>query len=159
MIKKWINSKYELKANLLYRMSRDGPEISTFHKLCDNKGSTITLIDIKNGDKIGFYFFESFDSISKWKKDDKSFIFNLNQNKMYKKINPQKSAFCCIPNSGPSANGLGCNIDVKLNHIFHSYEYIDKCYENGSKILPSKKDEQEYEVLEMEIFQLLIDNE
>ena len=42
-----INPKENIKANLLYRLSRDGPEISTFHKFCDNKGATLTLIHAK----------------------------------------------------------------------------------------------------------------
>lgn len=36
-IKNWINPNIKIRANLLYRLSRDGPEISTFHNLCDNK--------------------------------------------------------------------------------------------------------------------------
>ena len=157
IIKNWINPKIKLRANLLYRISRDGPEIYTFHQLCDNKGPTLTLIDLRDGNKIGFYVSDSFDSYSGWKNDDNSFIFNLNQNKKYKKINPQHSAICCKSDSGPSVNGLGCNDDISLYYIYHSRDFIDKCYENGSKILPSKKSEEEYEVLEMEIFQVLKD--
>lgn len=156
-IKSWINPLRNIKANLLYRMSRDGPEISTFHQLCDNKGPTLTLFDLKDGNKIGFYISNSFDSNSGWKKDEKSFIFNLNQNTKYKKINPKLNAFCCFSQSGPSVNGLGCNDNVKLNYIYHSRDFINNCYENGSKILPSIKYEQEYEVIEEEIFQILID--
>ena len=80
-------SKWKIKANLLYRLSRDGPEISTFHKLCDNKGATLTLIHVKNiEDKIGFFVNSSFDSVSEWKQDENSFLFNLNKNKKYQKI-------------------------------------------------------------------------
>ena len=37
-LKNWINPNMKIRANLLYKLSRDGPEISTFHDLCDNKG-------------------------------------------------------------------------------------------------------------------------
>ena len=97
ILKNWINPNAKMKANLLYRLSRDDPEISTFHKLCDNKGATLTLIHIKSiGDKIGFFVNSSFDSVSNWKEDKNSFLFNLTQNKKYKKnFDSSKLAFCC----------------------------------------------------------------
>jgi len=157
-LKNWINPKSKLKANLLYRLSRDGPEISTFHKLCDNKGPTLTLFDLKNGYKVGFYAKESVDSVSGWKNDDYLFIFNLNQNKKYKKINNKYKSIYCAKNSGSSANGLGCNDDITLNYVYSSRsEFLDKLYEKGSQILPEIKNyEVEYEVLETEIFQILV---
>ena len=159
ILKEWINPKYKIRANLLYRHSRDGPEISTFHKLCDNKGATLTIMHIKNVEhKIGFFVNSSFDSISQWKKDPNCFLFNLNQNKKYKKINNNSySSFFCDKNCGPSANWLGCNPNVNLNYIFHGKNIIDNVFENGSMILPYKGNEVEYEVNEMEIFQIIID--
>ena len=107
-------SKKNIKANLLYRYTIDGPEISTFHKLCDNKGPTLTLFDLKCGNKIGYYVSDSIDSDSGWKKYEHTFLFNLNQNTKYKKKKDNKhSSFYCKQNSGPSANGLGCNPDIK----------------------------------------------
>ena len=92
-------------------MSRDGPEISTYHNLCDNKGATLTLMHIKYiGYKIGSFVNNSFDSVSQWKEDNNAFLFNLNQNKKYKKNNFYKGkAFACMKDVKPSVNGLGCN--------------------------------------------------
>ena len=156
-LKSWINPVNKIKAKLLYRMSRDGPEISTFHKLCDNKGPNLVLFDLKEGTKVGFYINDSFDSNSEWKKDNNSFIFNLNQNKKYQHINPKMSAFYCNCNCGPSANGLGCEINVKLNYICCSESSnLDLTYENGSKILPTQENEDTgFEVKEVEIFQII----
>ena len=160
-LKNWINPNKNIKANLLYRLSRDGPQISTFHKLCDNKGATLTLIHIKYiGDKIGFLANASFDSVSGWKEDPDCFLFNLNQNKKYKKNNKYKTkSFACKPDVGPSANALGCNPNINLNFIYHTHNYIDKYFENASDILPSKAKKEEdvqYEVQDMEIFQIII---
>ena len=159
-LKNWINPNKKIKANLLYRLSRDGPGITTFHNLCDNKGATLTLIHMKYiGDKIGFFVNSSFDSVSQWKQDYNSFLFNLNQNKKYKKNNSYNTmAFACMKDVGPSANGLGCNPNIGLNFIYYSTN-IDKYFENASQILPSKnkkEDEIEYEVEDMEIFQIII---
>jgi len=61
-IKNWINPNSKIKANLLYRLSRDGPEISTFHKLCDYNGPAIlVLFYLKNGEKVGFFVNGFFD--------------------------------------------------------------------------------------------------
>ena len=158
-LKNWINPNSNVKVNLLYRLSRDGPEISTFHNLCDNKGPTLTLFHIENGDKVGFYINESFDTISSWKYDSNCFIFNLNQNKKFMKIKRlyifDYPSVCCLSNCGPSVNGLGCNENISLDYIFHSYENIDKCFENGSEILPSTSGEKKYKVKETEIFQVI----
>ena len=85
LLKKWINPYNKLEANLLYKLSRDGPESTTFHKLCDNKGATLTLFYLKTGEKVGFYLSDPFDSDSGWKYDENIFIFNLNKKQQYKK--------------------------------------------------------------------------
>ena len=160
-LKNWINSNSNIQVNLLYRLSRDGPEISTFHNLCDNKGPTLTLFHTEDGDKIGFYINESFDSTSSWKYDSNCFIFNLNQNKKFMKIKRyylfDYPSFCCLSNCGPSVNGLGCNENNSLNSIFYSYANIVKCFENCSEFLPNSSEEKEYKVKETEIFQVIIE--
>ena len=163
MLKNWISSNKRIKANLLYRLSRDGPEISTFHRLCDNKGSTLTLFYLTNKNKVGFFAKESFDTYSEWKKDPCCFLFNLNQKQQYEIINniPLNNmySFYCGKNCGPSANSLGCNPNINLKHIYHSLQNdaIDKTFKNGSKVLQSEKGkETEYEVIEAEIFQIII---
>jgi hypothetical protein len=35
---------YEIKAELLYRASKDGWQSSDFHRMCNNKGATISII-------------------------------------------------------------------------------------------------------------------
>jgi hypothetical protein len=158
-LKNWINPDLNIRANLLYRLSQDGPEVSTFHELCDNKGPTLTIFHLEIGYIVGFFVNYSFDSTSQWKDDDDSFLFNLNQNKKYKKrTDIHKSAFNSKAKCGPSANCLGCNTGETLNYIYHSVKNIDKAFENGSKILPSgsQQDEVEYKVKETEIFQITI---
>jgi hypothetical protein len=163
-IKNWISPNSKIKANLLYRLSRDGPEISTFHQLCDNKGpATLVLFYLKNEEKVGFFVNGFFDSISKFKQDINSFLFNLNQNKIYKKLDNDCIAFYSDKNWGPRANGFGCTSKLKLNYVTYANELIDECFENASKLIPpdkgGKKDEEskiQYEVFEIEIFQIFI---
>ena len=76
-------SKKKITANLLYRLSENGGSISKYHELCDNKGATLNIYELQDGIIIGFYLPSSVDSISGWKTDNDTFIFNLN--KKYKK--------------------------------------------------------------------------
>ena len=54
-IKNWINPNLIIKAQLLYRLSRDGKEFQTFHNLCDNKGNTLSIFKLDDGNILGGY--------------------------------------------------------------------------------------------------------
>ena len=164
LIKSWISPDFKIKANLLYRMSRDGEEISTFHNLCDNKGpETLVLFHLKNGNIIGFFIHGFFDSVSDWKVDNLCMIFNLNQKKVYKLTDSLYYAYNSKANCGPSVNWLGCNTGVKLNYIYFSPKNIDTVFNGASKILPlegrakisGESIEFEYEAFELEVFQII----
>ena len=63
-LKNWINPSKKIKAELLYRLSENGDNISTFHKLCDNKGPTLTLFHVNDGNIVGIYTPLSWDETS-----------------------------------------------------------------------------------------------
>ena len=50
-----INTNKEIKAELLFRLTRDGDLYQTFHNNYDNKGPTLTLINDDSGLKTGGY--------------------------------------------------------------------------------------------------------
>ena len=67
---------------LLYQMTKDGSQCSTFHDKVDNQGPTITLFESEDGYKFGGYTSKSFNQGSTWIKDCDSFVFNfINLNK------------------------------------------------------------------------------
>ena len=68
---------------LLFRLSRDGSEPTDFHRLCDNKGPTITLFKSDNNRKFGGYLSKNWESIGKWKTDNNLFLFSIDLNKKY----------------------------------------------------------------------------
>ena len=94
LLKTWINPLKKIKAELLYRLSENGESHSTFHELCDNKGPTLTLFHVNDGNIVGIYTPLSWDSKSGWKNDNDTFIFNLNKEQKYKKIKSECSAYC-----------------------------------------------------------------
>src|SRR2546421_12204947 len=65
--------------NLLLRGSRDGFTPSDFHRLCDNKGPTITVIKVQNtGQLVGGYTPAAWhSSAGQYEKAVGTFIFSL----------------------------------------------------------------------------------
>ena len=153
----WIN-KGNINSELLYRLTDNGEEFSTFHELCDNKCPIVVLFHLCNGNKIGIYSPISFDSNTKgWKHDNETFVFNLNQNKKYKKARIDCSLYCSN-NVGPYTDRLGCHCDCKtMKKIVHS-KNMTIAYENGNEILPSDNETIYYDLLEVEIFHILFEN-
>lgn len=99
---------------LLYRLSRDGRNDSTFYSKCDNKGPTLTVIETSDGSIFGGY------ADAPWSRkqrqhhrddchsqSEKAFLFFIHgsENKSpsimnIKKVNVDR-AICCNSNSGP----------------------------------------------------------
>ena len=156
LIKNWINPNKIIEGELLYRFSRDGDQISTFHSLCDNKGPTLTLFETKEGVKGGIYTPLSWDSNSSWKHDMGTFIFNLNKNQKYKKLQ-NKYSILCENNRGQWIYGFGFYQDNQMRKIQHSASSINSYYENGAEILPNNSGSTKYfEVKEIEIYKIII---
>ena len=64
---------------MLYRGSEHGWKKKDFHDRCDNKGPTISLFKIKDGDVIGGYSKAQWDSLDggEWVADINAMLFNL----------------------------------------------------------------------------------
>ena len=67
ILKNWINPSKKIKAELLYRFSQNGDSTLKFHELCDNKGPTLTLFHVSDGNIVGIYTPLSWDTNSEWK--------------------------------------------------------------------------------------------
>ena len=155
LLKTWINPLKKIKAELLYRLSENGESYSTFHELCDNKGPTLTLFHVNDGNIVGIYTPLSWDSNSSWKNDNDTFIFNLNKEQKYKKIKSDASAYC-YNTYGPFTAYFGCDSE-KMKSIVHWGCDINSYYENGSDILPSNNQEKYYDLLETEVYKIIIE--
>ena len=94
--KYFINNenKKDIKLHLSYSMSKNGVA-QNFHEFVDNKGPTISIFKIKNKNiRYGGFASKSWDSKSNEKYDENAFIFSLNNQKIFKTTNPEKSIFC-----------------------------------------------------------------
>jgi len=63
--------------SLLWRGSRDGFDAATFHRLCDGKANTVTVIKNTNGFIFGGYTSIPWSSSGGYKTDSTAFLFSL----------------------------------------------------------------------------------
>ena len=152
----WLQPKKNMTMELLYRLSENGEEYSTFHRLCDNQGPTITFFHVIDGNKVGIYTPISWGSSEGWKKDMNTFIFNLNKGQKAKKITIDYSDY---NNSkcGPWIGTFGCSSSNTMRSIKHYGYTINDCYERGAEILPTGFQTKIYDLLEAEVYKITIE--
>ena len=115
LISNWINPNDSLEYILLYRASSDGDDAKTFHKLCDLKNPTLTLISTTDGWKFGGYtdvYWTSFRDLDDWeyRTSQKTFIFSLNKQIKY----PSKNKGAPIFSSGRRGPSFGNGLDFSV---------------------------------------------
>ena len=137
-LKNWINPNMKIKAELLYRLTRDGDEYQTFHNLCDNKGITLLLFKLIDGNILGGYITKDWDNHSNgWKQDQDAFVFSLTQNvKCITNSNNSYNAFYCDSSCGPYFDSIRFYGKTKMNE---AYIYSSGYYNNSSNLYPGKK--------------------
>ena len=151
-LKNWINPNMKIKAELLYRLTRDGDEIQTFHNLCDNKGITLLLVKLIDGNILGGYITKDWDNHSEWKSDQDAFVFSLTQNvKCITNSNKSYYAFYCWSDYGPYFGSIRF-YSKKMNEVYiGSHDF----YNNSSSLYPGKK-EDHYKTQEVEVYKIII---
>lgn len=90
-IQSWINEG-EITFTRIFSKQVDGGSAATFHALCDGVGSTVSILTLSNGFKIGGYNPQSWNSndraynITPNAVDWKAFIFNVGSNTVYRQF-------------------------------------------------------------------------
>ena len=156
ILKNWINPSKKIKAELLNRFSQNGDSTLKFHELCDNKGPTLTLFHVSDGNIVGIYTPLSWDINSEWKNDMDTFIFNLNKNKKCKK-NISDCSIYCNGSYGPYTINFGHFRSNTMKYINHWSNEINKYYDKGSEILPNNSHGKFYELIESEVYKIMIE--
>ena len=148
----WLNKNNKIMAELLYRKTRDGDSIDTFHELCDNKKNTLILAKTNDGIIIGGYTPLNWDDHSGYKQDNDTFIFSLTNNCISKKKKIEKS-INCSKYIGPSSCCFGIGNTKKSNMSQGKFDLTCSFYEDFNKIIPNNK-AGTLEVAEVEIYKL-----
>ena len=119
MISNWIKPNSKIKFTLLYQISRDGDNISTFYNKVNNKSPTLIIVKSKSGYKFGGYTTNTWESNGNYKKDELAFLFSLNKTKKYN-IKNDKIQDAIYGSSNRFAFGDG-----------HDLRISDKCTSNN----------------------------
>lgn len=82
---KWVRSKYPSftapqKLKMIYNANRNGWKASDFHKYCDNKGPTIVVCKVSNGNIFGGFAANDWLSNSQYGNNPDCFMFSLVNN-------------------------------------------------------------------------------
>ena len=152
-LKNWINPNKKIKSELLYRMSRDGIEYSTFHKLCDNKGPTIILVKLIDGDILGIYTPINWDINGSWKSDTDMFAFSLTENNKSNKNYENNYGILCKSNFGPFSLFLQFNNKFKMDitYVFPGNSGFLDCDKLFSR------EQEYYDNSEVEVHKIIFD--
>jgi len=159
-------SGFEKKSfSLLWRGSRDGFDAAAFHRLCDGKANTVTVIKNTNGFIFGGFTSIPWSSSGGYTADSAAFLFSLTNpinTPLKLNVKSSKNAVYCHPlNYGPSFGG-GHDLHVSsLSNInknsymkFHSYEFPHGMWSiEGGKFIVGGSDNK-FQIIEIEVFQV-----
>ena len=160
LTKRLINNDENLKQkkinyNLIYRATRDGDSLNSFHSRVDNKRSHLSIIETNKGLKFGVFIEQPFKQIRKSINDNKSFVFSLNLKKIYNakygvnNLNDCSGVIISLYNQPIYilANCLSNNKSYTCTKSNADYSYIG--FENDFEL---NNNEQYFQVKEMETF-------
>ena len=154
LLKEWISPNQNKSFELIYRASRDGDTVQDFHRMCDNKTPTISIFKTPKDYIFGGYttvIFNNPDNNSLQLKDEKAFIFSLNNREKYKtkdknesiRINP---SFLIIFGNGSNS------IQIEDNALKSENHWSNPCGSYGDNLKLTENTE--FSIVEMEVFQV-----
>ena len=124
LISNWIKENTYKKFKLLYRASKDGDLMKTFHEKCDNKGPTVMLIKTNTGFRFGGYNPLFWDQSGNYKSDKLTFIFSLDKKKKYTLKSGQEQ-YSVYGNYDRAAFGGGHDICIYDQCMRNNKSYIN----------------------------------
>ena len=105
-------SKKNLTFDLIFSSKEDGFDAEIFHQKCDNFNNTLTVILTENDEKIGGFTTSNWLGNGEEKNDKNSFVFDLKNKKIFKKLKENKTSIICFENRGPMF-GKPCDFGLK----------------------------------------------
>ena len=135
---KWIYPHNPLKATLLYRATRDGDSIQTFHSKCDDQTPTLTIIQTTTNKRFGGYterpwqspnfaFSRVINNSTKNRPDPNAFIFSLDLFTKYHTSDEHKSIWSSFDH-GPSFgdySSTGCDLCIADSCLNNNNSFVN----------------------------------
>ena len=157
-ILKWICPNNERRVKLLYKATPEENTRDDFHRKCDNKGATVTIIETTKGRRFGGYTSLSWDSSSGWKNDKEAFLFSLDNDKKYDVI--QDAVYKVYSNTGfgqwfgSNGNiGLAYEKNYFIGNDTHQENFGDKCY--STTVENELSGGKTFNISKMEVYQVI----
>ena len=85
IINDFIDPTKHMKLKLLYSTAVADFNSMSFHRLCNGKGPTLTVVKSSNGKRFGGYASVSWENRQQYVRDDNAFLFSLDLKKCFKK--------------------------------------------------------------------------
>ena len=152
-IKEFISFNKKVRFELIYRMTRDGVDFNTFHRLCDNIAPNLLLIKDYKNNIFGGFTNASWEKKDLHKNDPESFLFSLNKNRKYYPKHKEYETIYCYNNYGPWF--WGGDIGFQSTDMSQCISYGTGDYLNES--LSSNKAGNYFQVQEVEFFRIIIE--
>jgi hypothetical protein len=126
------------KWTLLYRGSEDGFSASDFHRKCDGKACTLTVIKSNGSSIFGGYTEAKWDQTDRWLSDPNAFLFSLVNGKQEPirlaiSRGKEDKAIVSTPNHGPVFGGGIVGYDIIIRDNFnanHHSSNLGNCFKH-----------------------------
>ena len=130
-----------------------------FHKYCDNKGPTLTLVKTTNNKIFGGFTplnWESGNDLLKVDKNNQTFIFSLDLMKKFDMINNEKAAIYCDKMKGPIFGASDINIQSNMKKcITYANVYTNFLSNNNLELIGEKGDHETINIDDFEVFKII----
>ena len=161
LITNWILGSIdekEIKFELIFKMSKNGNKSEEFHKYCDDKGPTLTLVKTTKNKIFGGFTPLNWKNKGCGIKDpsNQTFIFSLNLKKKYNMINKKGNGIYCAYNFGP--NFGCCDFDLKenmKNGETYANQYCNFLSNNNLELTGGKGERENFDTEELEVYKVI----
>ena len=160
LIKNWIEEiiKKEIKFELIFKMSENGTKADDFHKYCDNKGPTLSLVKTTKNKIFGGFtpLNWSFKEVYEDDLNNQTFIFSLNIKKKFNMIKKNGHGIYCSKKYGPN---FGC-ADFRLNENMqrgdtYANSNCNFLRENNLELTGGNGEHESFEAKEFEVYKVI----
>ena len=149
----WIDPSKPLKFDLIFKASINGDTSEIFHKICDGKGPTLTIVKGKNGHIFGGYLTVPFSSDRKSHSDDKAFLFSLTNKKKFNIIEVDHAVHHYDKGWGPYIGYKdSCDLAIKSECLSNKKSKCDPTSYDFKRVELIGTNEKCFEVEDYEIY-------
>ena len=159
---KWIKektNKVKINFDLIFTMSKNGSNSDDFHKYCDNKGPTLTLIKTKKNQIFGGFTplnWNKGNSITIYDPSNQTFIFSLDLFKKFDMIDKEKIAIGHYSLFGPFFGGSDIRMENNMkNGTCFANKSCNYLSNNNIELTGEKGNKISFQTDELEVYKVI----